>query len=367
MDKLYHRLLRTIIAIIAALFIYFLFKYTMLFLYPFIIAILISLFLHPIVSYMEVNWKWKRNIATITVMLLFIILFSLLSLLFLKILLEELSALLQRLPNIFPTLLERLLYISEKMVKPIFEKLSFYFPSLGLWENVDFQYYYENITNYLTSISTDFLKEILAILTTVLTSLTYTGTISIFILLSSYILTKDMNFFQQQGKNWLPKNIIHKMNTIYFEFKRTTYRFIKAQIIIALISSTIIFIFLLIFQISHAFTITIIIFFVDFIPYVGIGIIFIPWILFLFVSGDYSLTIQLASSYIMVIIIRQLLEPKIIASSIKIHPIFSVIILFVSFQLWGLFGIVLTPIILISISTIYHTRILHYVWKFITE
>ena len=367
MDKLYHRLLRTFIVIIITLSFYFIAKYTIIFLYPIIIAVFVSIFLHPIVTFVEVKWRWKRNIATLLIMILFFKLIGFFSFVIFKILLNESSALVNKLPEFLPELTKHFFEVGKKIIRPIYERLSIFFPSMGTWESVNFNYYYEIITDYLTSISTDFIKNILTMFTTIFTSITYIGTISVFVLLAIYILTKDMNFFLLQCKKWIPTHVINKMNTILLAFKKTTLGFFKSQIIIAFISSIIIFVFLLILPISHVLTITIIIFFVDFIPYVGIGFIFIPWILFLFITGDYLLTIQLASLYIFVIIIRQIIEPKIIASSIGIHPIFSLTILFVSFQLWGLFGIVLTPIILIGISTLYHTRILHYAWKFITE
>src|SRR5690625_517844 len=367
MDKLYYRLLKLFLVMMLTISFYVIIMYSIKFLYPFIIAILVAIFLHPIVTYFEIKWGWKRNIATLAVMVLCLFVFGLFAFIIFKILLDESSVLIKRLPNFFHEMTVIFFEIGEKFVAPFYEKITIFFPSLGKWKNIDFHYYSELITNHLTSISTDFFKKLLSILTAFLTSITYFGTILIFILLVIYILTKDMILFQLQCKKMIPYHVINKMKIILQKLKKTTFSFVKAQITIALISSTIIFIFLLIFHYPHVLTITIIIFFVDFIPYIGIGIIFIPWILFLFVTSNYLSTIQLSLLYIFVIVIRQLIEPNIIASSINIHSIFFINILLISFQFLLLFGIVLTPIILISISTIYHARILHYIWKFITE
>ena len=84
---------------------------------------------------------------------------------------------------------------------------------------------------------------------------------------------------------------------------------------------------------------TLIIFFVDFIPYIGVGTVFIPWILYQFFTEQFMLTIQLSILYIIVIIARQILEPKILASSIGIHPLIALIILFIGIQSFGILGV----------------------------
>src|SRR5699024_511941 len=103
---------------------------------------------------------------------------------------------------------------------------------------------------------------------------------------------------------------------IKFNVKKSVFGFIKAQVIITIISSIIVFIGLWIFQVEHLFTLTLIVFFVDFIPYVGIGAVFIPWIIYNFFIEQHLLTMQLSILYIIVIIVRQVIEPKILASSI---------------------------------------------------
>src|SRR5690625_817184 len=120
MDKLYHRLWRIFIVVILIISIYFIVKYSILLLYPLIIALIISLFLHPIVTYIEVNWKWKRNIATIFVMSQFFILCGIFSFISIKILMHESSMLVKTLPHLFPKITEQVLDIIETFVKPLY-------------------------------------------------------------------------------------------------------------------------------------------------------------------------------------------------------------------------------------------------------
>src|SRR5699024_11793379 len=97
-------------------------------------------------------------------------------------------------------------------------------------------------------------------------------------------------------------------------------------LILTLITILISFIGFIILNINHTLLLTFIIFIVDLIPYIGIGFLFLPWILFLFLNADYLLTIQLASLYILIVIIRQFLEPKLISKHFGSHQLIALLI-----------------------------------------
>src|SRR5699024_6773123 len=115
---------------------------------------------------------------------------------------------------------------------------------------------------------------------------------------------------------------------------KSLFGYIKAQCILIAISAFISLVGLLFLGMNHAFTITLIIAFVDLLPIIGTGIIFIPWIGYLFFSGDYSLTIGLTFIYMAIILIRQILEPKILSVNVGVSPLIALLTLFISVQWW---------------------------------
>ena len=141
----------------------------------------------------------------------------------------------------------------------------------------------------------------------------------------------------------------------------------KAQLILLLLTAIIIFIGLSILRIDHSFTITLFIAVIDLIPILGIGIVFIPWILYLFFTKSFTTTIGLCLLYMVTIVFRQMIEPKIVAESIGIHPLIALVILFVSVQVWGMGGILLAPVLFIICSALYQSEIIKILWAFINE
>ena len=70
----------------------------------------------------------------------------------------------------------------------------------------------------------------------------------------------------------------------------------------------------------------------------------IPWAVITAIQGDYSMAIALFAVYIVVTIIRNIIEPKIVGSQLGLHPVATLASLFVGAQLFGAVGLFGFPI-----------------------
>ena len=61
--------------------------------------------------------------------------------------------------------------------------------------------------------------------------------------------------------------------------------------------------------------------------------------------------------YIIITVVRQFLEPKVVSNQIGIHPIFTLIAMYTGFKFMGVMGLLLGPIILIILKNIFGTLI----------
>jgi len=83
----------------------------------------------------------------------------------------------------------------------------------------------------------------------------------------------------------------------------------------------------------------------------------IPWAVISSLNGDISLGIALIIIYAITLIVRQLVEPKIVSNKIGIHPIFTLIAMYTGFRIIGILGLFLGPIILIILKNIFSVNI----------
>src|SRR5690625_5874698 len=116
-------------------------------------------------------------------------------------------------------------------------------------------------------------------------------------------MTKDYRNIRVFLRKYISLNMRQTTLRMINEVKQLTFQFVKAQITLVLITTTITFICLLIFKVKNALTIIIIIAIADFLPLIGTGVIFIPWLGYLFFIGIYSFTIIIDLIFIFFIII----------------------------------------------------------------
>lgn len=115
----------------------------------------------------------------------------------------------------------------------------------------------------------------------------------------------------------------------------------------------------MILMIISTFFIALIISIFDILPVLGTGGIMLPWMILTALQGNYSLAIGLLVVYIVITIIRNILEPKIVGSQIGLHPIVTLASIFVGAQLFGVLGIFGFPILLSLLCHLNNTGTIH--------
>lgn len=97
------------------------------------------------------------------------------------------------------------------------------------------------------------------------------------------------------------------------------------------------------FYIHVAFLLTL----ADLLPILGLGLFFIPIIIFFIVKQKFAMSILFISVYILLIIVRQLIDSKLWASTFHIRTIYSFLIGAASVLLFGFWGLLLSPIFML--------------------
>lgn len=117
-----------------------------------------------------------------------------------------------------------------------------------------------------------------------------------------------------------------------------------------------------VYESGHIVIVSIITAFVDIFPVLGTGTIVVPWALYCLITGDYAMTIGLVIIYVIILVLRQILEPKLVANQLGLPPVVTIAAMYIGTQLFGVLGIFLMPIICIMIKRLNDEEILH-IWK----
>ena len=93
----------------------------------------------------------------------------------------------------------------------------------------------------------------------------------------------------------------------------------------------------------------------------------IPWAILCAINGDLNLGIANIILLVIMSVIRQLLEPKLVSKNIGIHPIFTLIAMYTGFKVIGVMGLLIGPIVLIIFKNIFANLIDKGVFKTIFD
>lgn len=110
---------------------------------------------------------------------------------------------------------------------------------------------------------------------------------------------------------------------------------------------------------SHIVVIAIITALVDIIPVLGTGTVVIPWAIYSLIMGDIPFAIGLVILYIVVTVIRQIIEPKLVAMNVGVHPILTLSGMYLGAQLFGAIGLFAVPITLVLLKALNKEGIIH--------
>lgn len=98
---------------------------------------------------------------------------------------------------------------------------------------------------------------------------------------------------------------------------------------------------------------------VDILPVLGTGTVLIPWAVFNLFTGNVGLGIGLIVLYALITVIRQILEPRLVSMNVGIHPVITLLGMYLGVRLFGVLGIFILPITFFLIKALNDEGIIH--------
>ncbi len=335
------------------------------FMYPFVFAFLLALFSRPLVDFFQKRLRINRGWGA----LLSIILMSGLLIGSLVLIIMQLIRGLVFVANQLPAQIQELSLYFQKLynekLAPIWNDASEALRSLEPSQQNTVQNSIQSLGSSLASAIGEGSKNVAGMLQTVLATLPSIALILVIVLLAWFFISKDWHRYELRLKKYEMLPWFARAESVVTSLRSALFGYIKAQLTLITITFFIVLIGLLIIGVEHPFAIAFIAAFFDILPYLGTGSVFLPWIAYSIITGDTGLAIGLAILYAIVILQRNIMEPKIVGDNIGIQPITALIALFVGIQVFGVFGLILGPLIAVIIKALHNAQIFHYLWDFI--
>lgn len=321
-----------------------------LFYVPFLIAFIISLIIEPLIrKVMKITNLTRKVSAIITLIVVFSIIIGLL--------IWGIAGTITEASGILDNLNDNMKNITST-ISSFME--SFKFDSIKIPGQIKdiIQNTFSNIVGEGTNIAQEWLTKIIDTVKHIPQIMIYIG----ITILATYFVCVDKMYILDQMEHHLPRNWVTKVGYKLRKVISSLGGYLKAESILILISFIIVLVGLLIFNfigmnVKYPLMMALVIGFVDALPILGSGTVMIPWAVISASYGDIKLAIALIILYVIIIVVRQLIEPRVVSSHIGIHPIFTLIAMYTGFKIMGVIGMFVGPIILIIFKSIFETMI----------
>jgi sporulation integral membrane protein YtvI len=368
MDRvLLRRIGRAAIVLIGVVLVILALIYVTPLVYPFIFGWLIAYAINPIVNFLQRRLKFPRWLGVSLTLLLFVAaMLTVVSALVTRIVVEiiHLSKTLNSTIEWWRDQFERLVAMPE--IQSLIEKVSsFYQNNPNYQDTINTRI--SAAANMLAETSSNLISYILSGIVNLLSSLPSVATISVVVLLAAFFIGKDWYRHQMKLSALVPPSIRKTVSAVWNDLIKALFGYLRSQFIMISITMIVVTIGLLILDVNYAITVGMLIGLVDLLPYLGVGAAMIPWIAYTFIYGDISLGIGLSVLYGVVLIARSMIEPKVLASSVGLDPLPTLIGMFVGLKLFGVIGLIIGPVSLVIISTVNRANVFRDLYGFVMK
>lgn len=338
------RTLLTILKIVLIILAIFIFTRLWKFIVPFIIAYFFASLIEPIVKFIENKLRIPRKIGTVfSILLVLGVIGSIIGFLISRFI-KEIKAVYMNLEINMDTITEFFNRIIDK-VNDIFIQLPDQITDLlsqGL----------QDIAKNLQSVLGQFVNWVQASIQAAM----YLPQILIFIivtLLATYFMSSDKNTIIKFLDVHIPTDWLDKTKSITKNVFTALFGWLRAQLILTTVTFSELLVGFLIIGIDNALLLALIISLVDVLPVLGAGTVLIPWSIINLIMGNAKLGLSTALLYVIILFVRQLIEPKVVGKQIGVHPLFTLAGMYIGLRLWKIPGMFIGPLAIVSLKYIF--------------
>ncbi len=335
-------IINTIFYLIVGALIYVSGKFLLGYLFPFIIGGVVALTVQKPSSFLANKINAKKGIcAAVLAVGIFIVIATAVFYLMYFLFNTFMSA-----SHLFPNLISRLEVTMDKINEIISKSLNKISPSVSVQIEKTASELLDSLRKSLTSL----ISRLAASIASGLPSFLFSSVVT---LVASCYIAKDFDRLIKFVGELMGDKLCIRLNKIKSVLTGSVFKLLKGYLLLMLITFTLLSFGLLILKTKRFWLIALLISLVDLLPVLGTGTVIIPWSIVEILSGDTTKGIGLIILYLIVAIMRNFLEPKVIGAQIGINPLFTLIAMFAGLRLFGIVGLFLFPIILITVIKYY--------------
>ena len=169
-------------------------------------------------------------------------------------------------------------------------------------------------------------------------------------IIASFMISAKLPKIKDFLKNRLNTQKFLPVSDALRRLKQALGGWLKAQLKLSAITFCVAAAGLFLLRIPHVLLWAALIAVVDAFPVLGTGSVLVPWSLVAFLQGDRLLAFGLLGLYGAAAVTRSIMEPRLVGRQLGIDPLVTLLALYVGFRLFGLPGMILSPMVAVTVT-----------------
>lgn len=319
------------------------------FLWPFVAGWIISMIAHPVIEYLEQKIKLPKKFGSAILMI--VVVTGIIAILYfvLRALGVQIVQFVKGFPDLQKDISQQFVFFQEKI-----ERFFNILPSVVQQQFDRLLGSVGEIAKNAVSIVGDYGVSHAGSMAKGMTN----GLIGVVVMFfSSYMFLSDKEKFVKMYQELVPDVIKHKVDIFLHNTLGVLGSYCLAQLKIMVIITGILWIGFFLAGISYSFIFAVLIGIVDIFPILGTGTVIIPWAIFKLVTGDIRTAVILLVIYAICLILKQILQPKMMGDSMGISALATIFLIYVGLKMGGLGGMLLALIVGMFLTNLYRLGI----------
>ena len=311
--------------------------------WPFLIGILVAVTIERIVEFFIVKFKLSRKlVGTILVVFVYVLMAALIALL-VSALIKEAVQISGNIPKLYEE--SKIEYNAvfksiEEFMQNVPEVISNSMYNLGL-----------KVLAKVTEIASSAVNGVIGFIMFVPNIILYV----IITFLATLFLVTDRRTITRYLTDVFPNQVVNKVSkgrVKSFQSLGSDWKAMCMRICITFVELLIAFTVL---KQPYPLTLAIIVAIVDALPILGTGTVLIPWAIYSAITGNIGMGVGLLVVYLVVTVVRQLIEPKVVSQNIGVHPFVTLLAMYIGFKIFGLIGLIIGPVVMVIFKNVFET------------
>ena len=175
----------------------------------------------------------------------------------------------------------------------------------------------------------------------------------LFFLMAWYFTAADYPHIKESVARRTPEPVGRVARLFRRAFSAAFGGYLRAEVLISLGVTVILLVGFLVIGQPYSILLAVLLGVMDFIPIIGAGTAMVPWAAALILLGKWQQAVPLLVIWGIICFFRRFMEPKVVGDQTGLHPLLSLLAIYVGMKLGGVLGMILGPVLLIMVRNLW--------------